>query len=171
MIFSKTMLILLLLLTPSKPSAMAGEIFRWLDEDGTPHFTNVLSRIPPAYREHAEVQPLPDLPVVKSIAPLVSIPRSANVDLNGHDERWWKRRIQEWRSREGELIRQLTEAEKALGRLRFENKTIFFREAETNRLLREIEAMKQEVRKAEEALQTALPEAARKASAPPGWLR
>lgn len=171
MILSKTMLILLLLFAPSEPSAMAGEIFRWLDEDGTPHFTNVPSRIPPAYREHAEIQSLPDLPVVKPIAPLGSITRSANVDLNGHDERWWKQRIQEWRSRKRELIIQLTEAEKALGRLRFENKAVFFREAESRQLLRKIEKMKQEIRKTEAALQTALPEEARKAGAPPGWLR
>lgn len=171
MTFFKPMLILLLLLTPSGPSAMAGEIFRWLDEDGTLHFTNVPSRIPPAYREDAEVQPLPDLSMIRPIAPFVSIPPSANVDLNGHDERWWKERIQEWRSRKSEMFIYLTEAEKALGRLRFENKAVFLKEAETNRLLREIEAMKQEIREAEEALQTALPEAARKAGAPPGWLR
>ncbi|MDC4224507.1 MAG: hypothetical protein MPW15_09830, partial [Candidatus Manganitrophus sp.] len=105
------------------------------------------------------------------IAPLVSIPRSANVDLNGHDERWWKRRIQEWQSREGELIRQLTEAEKALGRLRFENKTIFFKEAETRPASpgdRSDETGGPEGRR---GASIALPEAARKASAPPGWLR
>lgn len=170
MIIARILLVLVLLLQ-AVPSVRAGEIFRWLDEDGTPHFTNHLSKVPPTSRDRAEVQSIPDLPRVKPIAPLGSVRPSRNIDMNGHDERWWRKRIQRWRSRKEERTLTLAEVEEKLGRLRFENKTIFFKEAETGRLLRDIEKLKQEIRQAEEALQTALPEEARKAGAPPGWLR
>lgn len=171
MTFTKTLIIVAFLLMQMGRPASASEIFGWLDDDGTPHFTNIPSRIPPVYRDRAEVLSVPDLPRVKPLAPLVSIKPPPKRDLHGHDERWWREQVHKWQSRKEEMARRLAELDKKLGRLRFENKTVFSKEAETGRLLREIEKMKQEIRKAEEVLQTALPEEARKAGAPPGWLR
>lgn len=169
---ARTMFILvLLLLTRSEPSAPAAEFFRWLDEDGTPHFTNISSRVPPAYRARAEVQSIPDLPGVKPLSPLVSIKPPLKTDMNGHDEHWWREQVQAWQSLKEGLTFTLAEKEEKLGRLPFGNKTVFFKQAETRRLLQEIGGIKQEIQKVDEALQTILPEEARKAGAPPGWLR
>lgn len=171
MTFTKTMLILLVFFTRLEPAALAGEFFQWLDENGTPHFTNIPSKIPPDYRDQAEVRSIPDLPRVKPLAPLVSIKPSLKIDMDGHDERWWRERVRVWQSLKEVLTLNLAAKEKQLGRLQFENKTVFFKQTETRRLLQDMGRIKQEIQKTEEALQTKLPEEARRAGAPPGWLR
>jgi len=170
MTLTKTILLLLLLIPPY-PKALAGEFFQWLDENGTPHFTNIPSRIPPVYRDQATVRSIPDLPGVKPLAPPASIKPSLKRDLNGHDEHWWREQVRAWQSLKEMLTLNLSKKEEQLGRLQFENKTVFFKQAETRRLLQDIGRMKREIQRTEEVLQTKLPEEARKAGAPPGWLR
>ena len=164
-------ILLLFLLVQAEPSARAGEIFRWLDEDGIPHFTDNVSKIPPAYRDRAEVQTLPDLPVTEPIAPSDSFEPSAETDLEGHDQQWWREQVQTWQSRKKASQLKLADAEKKLGRLQFENDAPSYRIAEKNQLLEEIEKYRREVQQAQEMLETSLPDAARKAGVPPGWLR
>ncbi len=167
----KVFLILMLLwLTPAVPSVGAGEIFRWLDKSGEPHFTDNPAKIPPEYRDRAEVQTLPDLQVTEPIAPIGSIDQPAETDQEGHDEQWWRDQIQKWQSQKEALTLKLKEAEEKLARVQFENAYVY-KTPETNELMQEIEKYKQEIREAQEMLETVLPDEARKAGAPPGWLR
>ncbi|TAK01565.1 MAG: DUF4124 domain-containing protein [Candidatus Manganitrophaceae bacterium] len=170
---SKNLFILtMLLLTQAEPSAWSGEIFRWLDQDGTPHFTDNPSKIPPAYRNRAEVLSIPDQPTQEEpIAPLDSFDLLPQTDSEGRDEPWWREQIQTWRSRKEEAALKLSEAEEKLGRLQFDQEAPSYRTAETNRLRQEVEKYKQEVRQAQEMLEIVLPDEARKAGVPPGWLR
>lgn len=168
----KTFLVIsLALLVQAGSAAFADEFFRWTDENGTLHFTNNPSKIPPDYRTLAEVLSIPDQPRVKPIAPLGLIPPSPNRDLNGHDERWWKEQLRRWQLQREERTLKLMEAERKLGQLQFRNEVGPFRAAETARLLRDVEKYKQEVRQTEEIIGKVLPDEARKAGAPPGWLR
>ena len=38
------------------PSLLSAEIYRWTDSDGRVHFTQDLSRVPPAHRAQADEQ-------------------------------------------------------------------------------------------------------------------
>ncbi|MDC4228040.1 MAG: DUF4124 domain-containing protein, partial [Candidatus Manganitrophus sp.] len=107
---TKTIFILLVSFTLVE-SALAGEFFQWLDENGTPHFTNIPSRIPPVHRNEAEVRSIPDLPRIKPLAPLVSIKPPLEIDRNGHDERWWREQVRVWQSLKEALASDLAKKE------------------------------------------------------------
>jgi len=47
----------LLLLALLVPGTASGQVYRWVDEEGTLHFTSGLDRVPPRYRETAELVP------------------------------------------------------------------------------------------------------------------
>lgn len=41
----------------------AGQVYRWTDAEGTSHFTDDFTQVPPAQREKAEILDLPDRPL------------------------------------------------------------------------------------------------------------
>ncbi|MBI3804832.1 MAG: DUF4124 domain-containing protein [Nitrospirae bacterium] len=161
-------LVLLLSLTSF---VTAVEIYRWLDETGTPHFTDDPAKVPPAFRKNATVEELKAMPSVKPIVPLESTDVSPPTDREGHNEEWWQAEIGKWRTKKEEAAHKLAEAEARLAQVQYGNEGISSRMAETGDLLKEIEMQKEAIRKAEEMIRTVLPEEARKADAPPGWLR
>lgn len=92
-------------------------------------------------------------------------------DLNGHNEAWWREKISKWETKREEATRKLGEAETELAKLKFQNLTASMEQVETNRLLEEIDMYRKQAIEANEMLNKGLPEEARKAGAPPGWLR
>jgi predicted ribosome quality control (RQC) complex YloA/Tae2 family protein len=56
-------------LLSSTPVTWAGEMYRWIDEKGTVHFTDDLSKIPPQYFDRARKIDTPERPPVQGETP------------------------------------------------------------------------------------------------------
>lgn len=149
----------------------AAEVYRWVDENGTPHFTDSPSKIPPAFRKRATIEEIGPATIIEPIAPFEYSDPVQQTDLNGHDQQWWRNQVRQWTEKKEEAALKLSEAEGELGKIEHGNEMITSRMAERNHLLKEIEKQQQALREAEEMIRTVLPEEARKAGAPPGWLR
>lgn len=93
------------------------------------------------------------------------------VDRNGHDEAWWKERVRKWETKRETATLKLGETEVMLARLRSRNLPPAQEAAEIERLTREANIYRKEAVEANEMLQNILPEEARRAGAPAGWLR
>jgi hypothetical protein len=81
------------------------EIYQWVDEKGTSHFTDDLSLVPERYRTQVqkekvstEPSPLPPPPVTTGEKQedeiLTSIPERK--DIVGRGEEWWRMKAKEW---------------------------------------------------------------------------
>jgi hypothetical protein len=174
----------------------AGGIYQWTDVDGVVHFTDDPGKVPKVYRDTVqEIRP-PEKPDQPKGAPPAAgsepesereapsnpgpAPKaepegrpaapSESVDQRGHDRDWWQQRVQEWQTRKAQAQEKLTDAQERLGRERFLNPT-------TGNMKRiqeisdEIARYEEQIREAEHMLTDQLPDEARKAGAPPGWLR
>jgi hypothetical protein len=85
--------------------AFGQEIYQWVDEKGTSHFTDDLSLVPERYQNQVqkrkvstEPSPLPPPPVTtgekKEDEILTSIPERK--DIVGRGEEWWRMKAKEW---------------------------------------------------------------------------
>ncbi|MEW6681874.1 MAG: DUF4124 domain-containing protein [Nitrospirota bacterium] len=173
------------------PAALAGAVYQWTDADGAIHFTDDPGKIPKKFRDTVkEIRP-PDEPDEPEGGPSsepeaqprtqkqpepasepepAQVAPSEPVDARGHNEKWWRQRVQEWQDQKADAQAKLADAQERLGRERFLNAT-------TGNMLRiqeisaEVEMYEKQIREAENMLTEILPDEARKAQAPPGWLR
>lgn len=90
------------------------------------------------------------------------------VDSHGNDRKWWRERVQGWENKKAEANSKLTQAREELAKSQLPNYIGIQKRLELNE---QIEQYQNELREAEEMLNVTLPEEARKAGAPPGWLR
>lgn len=93
------------------------------------------------------------------------------VDQNGHTASWWGQKIADWKEKKKEAEELLSQAEEALSAIAFQNKTLLEELEGEVRLRREIEQHKKAIIDADTMIEIILPEDARRAGAPPGWLR
>jgi hypothetical protein len=100
-------------------AAFGQEVYRWVDEQGTVHFTDDLGQVPEKYREKIQkkkppkeppfTQPTPPQPVTpQSTPPQPLTPRVGmevekgpgapprQKDILGRGEEWWKAKVNEW---------------------------------------------------------------------------
>jgi hypothetical protein len=164
-------------------------VYQWTDADGAIHFTDDPGKIPKKYHHTVkEVQPpdepgeengstsaapatppRPTSPPKRASEPSQSAPSEA-VDARGHNEAWWRQRVQEWQDKKTDAQAKLADAQERLGRERFLNAT-------TGNMKRvqdisaEVAMYEEQIREAERMLTEELPDEARRAQAPPGWLR
>jgi hypothetical protein len=140
------------------PCAVAGVFDQWIDGDGVVRLTDNPAKIP-------RTDPLRVL-----AADGQALSSSEDLDLAGHNRAWWKQRVQEWRNRKANAEGKLADARDRLRRERFLDANVgtYLRQQE---ILAEISAYEEQIREAERMIEEELPEEARKAGAPPGWLR
>ena len=166
------------LLIPLSPASSQGAVYQWLDEKGNISFTDNPANIPEKYRQSATR--LDETPSSKkpktNIAPEAPSSNDADqgsktLDDNGRDEQWWRARTQELRHRKELLLAEkerLTSRVNPLGSLGLGS-------IEANEQAKEskgrLEQIKNEIETIDYDLNVLLPEEARKANAPPGWLR
>jgi hypothetical protein len=89
--------------------AFGQEIYRWVDEQGTVHFTDDLGQVPEKYRDKIQkkeppkepptTQPAPPQPPVPPMGMEVekgsgATPRQK--DILGRGEEWWRAKVNEW---------------------------------------------------------------------------
>jgi Domain of unknown function (DUF4124) len=174
----------LFLLVALVPAAFSDEVtYQWTDADGLIHFTDDPGKIPESFRDSAQEIRHPDEPKKKppSTAPESQSPPetqpkrprvspSEAVDSNGHNREWWQERVQEWQSIKADAQAKLADAQDRLGHARYLDST----PAQTQKIQEisaEISKYEKKIQEADDMLTDGLADEARKAHAPPGWLR
>ena len=164
-----------LVLTPVG-HVLAG-VFSYTDAAGNVHFVDSEEKIPPEYRARKKNVKLPARPAPAAADPLDVEPESApdaeepaqtkvERDRDGHDEQWWRRRKEKLESRKRRIEAELAKLEDAAPinvRGFYTRKALYERGQKKERLKKELAEVEAQV--------AALREEARRAGAPPGWLR
>jgi hypothetical protein len=83
------------------PYLIHAEIYKWIDDKGTIHFTDDYSNIPSSYREQLKVEIREDIQEEKIPSePQKIIPGSkekrVKADLYRQEEEWWRGRVRPW---------------------------------------------------------------------------
>ncbi len=166
---------LFLLFTPISSQAA---VYQWLDEQGNVGFTDNPDNIPEKYRQSATrldgttIPKKPKTNITPTVPPSTNPTENAAVlDDQGHDEQWWRARMQELRHRKEVLLAEkerLTANMDPLGKLGLGSIEANQQAKEMKERLEQIDS---EIKEIEYDLTVLLPEEARKANAPPGWLR
>jgi hypothetical protein len=170
------------LMTPGVASAT---FYKWTTPDGSIGLTDDPGRIPPKYRATAKPVIPGDVPVstVKPSANPVQAPSSPSdsgggqdatiphVDHNGHDKAWWQARVQELKDQRAELVEQRKQAEKKSNEVQYFGRQTYGELHEVEQLRQEIDNIANQIKDIDQKLNTDLPNEARQAGAPPGWLR
>ncbi len=150
---------------------VAAVYYEWTDDAGVVHLTDNLAELPLRYRDRVRELPVPDQPPSRddqpSAVPQPPSPPSAptaDVDFRGHDRQWWRQYLQDWRGRKATAEQSLAEARDRYNRLYSSHQSL-------GDVRREIEQYETDLREADRMLNDVIPDEARKAGAPPGWLR
>jgi hypothetical protein len=171
-------LVVLMFLLGSGSSLWAKDFYQWQDDQGVVHLTDDLQNVPERYRDRVREITLPDEKSGPSEAPPAppttegqqGFQPPEETDSEGHNREWWRNRIEGWRETKAEAEQQLADARERLN-------TIPLTLAEVTRAQKrreiqlEIETYEKQIQEADRMLKEVLPEEARKAGAPPGWLR
>lgn len=159
-------------------TGMADEFFKWTDERGVVHITNVESSLPEEHREDVERRVMP----VEREAPSGSTLESTGATEERRDR--FGRGRDFWVTWTNEARNRLTRAEDDYNRLQVEYKQTLRdldnaistaqREEYRNKmesLKVDMERRREDIRKAKEELEIKIPEAAERAGAPAEWVR
>lgn len=113
------------------------------------------------------------LPILLTIVMSASASASPKeeVDAQGHGKDWWQSRVRQWEEERDRAMAQIEKLNLERADLQFKNLMASERVQERNRISQEITLEEGKKREAERMLNEVLPEEARKAGAPFGWLR
>ncbi len=163
-------LLLAIMLGVASP-AFAAVTYVWEDDLGVIYLAEDAATIPKRYRERVREITLSDTPSPHedqtSAAPQPRSQtgtRTEDVDLQGHNRQWWRETVQEWRERKTAAEYDLERAQERFRRLWNDNSPL-------GDAREQVQRYEEDVREATRVLNEVLPEQARKAGAPPGWLR
>jgi hypothetical protein len=160
----------------------AGEYFKWVDERGVVHFTNVPSSVPEEYKGEAERRVMPSEKETPSgstreSAVATEAPTEERKDRFGRGRDFWVNWTNEARNR---LIRAENDYNRLQGEYRQTRRDLdgAVSTAQRDRLrnksdsLRvQMERQREEIRKAKEELEVKIPQAASMAEAPAEWVQ
>jgi len=153
-------------------------IYQWTDDKGVLHITDGLGKVPEQYRDKAtkleqpqEEQGRPGLPKGR-VPPYRGFSDADAIEEDNKVE--WQQRMKEARSQLADVEKRYQELEaKRLEALGKGGIATGHREGpmEAERIEQEMQALKSELDAAREQVEVVIPEEARKAGVPPGWLR
>jgi len=163
------------------------DIYQWVDEKGTIHFTDDMSLVPERYRDQVQKrrplqEPSPPLsPQVSKEEKTGKESESASErkDLLGRGESWWKAKAEEWNEKLLEAQRNCETAhagykkkEKKVEGAKFQPKSL------QRKLKTELKALeekendwKKQVEEAKNMLEKVLPKEAEESNADPNWVK
>jgi len=164
-------------------SPAAAIMYQWTAPDGSIGLTDDPGRIPEQYRATAKPYQSPDMPPAstppsgaapESDAPssvATTAPATADVDNNGHDRAWWRDRVKTLTDQRADLTGQRNKLEEKFNQLYyFGTETIG--ELQLQQSLREqLDDLAGQISDIDQQLTSGLPDEARRAGAPPGWVR
>ena len=187
----KRMMILICFLSILAVSTAKGqEIYQWVDEKGTIHFTDDLTLVPEKFRDQVHRKRLPQEPSPSpSTSPSPrpqemerrpsSQPSPDQRDLLGRDEQWWRAKVKEWEDKFQNAQKNYEKAyqalrakEKELEDSTLKPKSVRRRmKAEIKELEEKAKAAEKEVEEAKRMLEKVLPGQAEEDHADPKWLK
>jgi hypothetical protein len=166
------------------PGVAAATFYQWTTPDGVIGLTDDPGRIPAQYRTTAKAYESPGVapysiqPEANAGQPSPSPPDSASdssmtgaVDQNGHDRAWWQARVQELKSQRTELVNQQEQAQKKFNEIQYFGRQTYGELHETQLLREQIDDMTGQIKEIDQQLTSDLPNEARQAGAPLGWVR
>jgi hypothetical protein len=167
-------------------SAFGQEIYQWVDEKGTVHFTDNLSLIPEKYQDQVKERKTPKEP---ASSPPVTLTRdrppqepqeaTEKKDILGRGEDWWRDKAMEWNEKLTESQKNYAAAaaalkakEKELEDAKFKPKSFQRRlQDEVKALEEKMNEQKKQVDEAKNMLEKVLPKQAEEYRADPSWLK
>jgi len=166
-------------------SVSSQEIYQWVDEKGTVHFTDDPSLIPEKYQDQVQERKSPAEPPSSIKSPKdkpAPPPDAADVekkDLLGRGEEWWRDKAMEWKEKLTKAQKDYNAAQAALKAKENElEQSIYKPDSLKRRLRAEIKALeekvnerKRQVDEAKNMLERTLPKQAEEYRADPSWLR
>jgi hypothetical protein len=163
------------------------EVYQWVDEKGTVHFTDDLGLVPEKYRNQVQkkktsIEPTPLLsPQVTTEEDLEKEPKSApeRRDLIGRGEEWWRAKTKEWNEKLLNANKNYETAhaawkakEKELEESKFKSKSIQRKlKSETKALEEKANDWKKQMEQAKNMLEKGLPKEAEEFKADPDWIK
>jgi len=167
--------------------AIGQEVYQWVDEKGTVHFTDDLGLVPEKYRNQVQkkktsIEPTPLLsPQVTTEEDLEKEPKSApeRRDLIGRGEEWWRSKTKEWNEKLLNANKNYETAhaawkakEKELEESKFKSKSIQRKlKSETKALEEKANDWKKQMEQAKNMLEKGLPKEAEEFNADPDWVK
>ncbi len=185
---------LLMFLTLSLIAWMAygQELYKWVDDKGTVHFTDNLTSIPEKYRDQIQTQtqpgPTPSPPQATPSPPRVtpqpappapataaSEPSVRFTDRLGRDEQWWRAQAKEWNDKLVDAQKKLDELKKDLKTADEEEGVKYKPKHLRRQVIRpseaEMKGLEDQIAEAKNMLENVLPKEAAADGADPSWLR
>ena len=163
------------------------EIYQWVDEKGTVHFTDDFGQIPEKYQDQVKKKKTPDEPTP---SPSIKSPRDKPLpapeatgvekkDILGRGEDWWRDKAMEWRQKLIKAQKDYAAAQTALKAKEKElEQSIYKPDSFKRRLQAEIKVLeekaneqKSQVDEAKNMLEKVLPRQAEEYRADPNWVR
>ncbi len=160
------------------------ELYKWVDDKGTVHYTDNLSSIPEKYRDQIQTEtPSRPTPSPSQAAPQrqpapttgASEPSVRGTDQLGRDEQWWRAKAKEWNDKLASAQKKLDELKKELKTAQEEEGVKYKPKHLRRQVLRPSEAemkeLEDQVAEAKNMLENVLPKEAAASGADPSWLR
>ena len=176
--------------------ALGQELYRWVDEKGTVHFTDDLGLVPEKYRGQFQKEPPAEGPPPTQPTPPQSIgpPKSAEgekearptpgsaaeqEDILGRGEEWWRAKAREWNEK---LMSAQKNYENAYGEWKSKEQELDSSKFKPDSLKRKLKAemkileekakdLEKQVEEAKNMVEKVLPKQAQDYRANPEWLR
>ncbi len=164
------------------------EIYQWVDEKGTVHFTDDVGKIPEKYQDQVKEKKIPKEPApAPSPSPSIRPPQSKappepaveKKDILGRGEEWWRDQAAEWKQKLIKAQKDYTDAQaalkvkdKELDDAKFKPKSFQRKLQDERKILEEkVNAQKNQVDEAKNMLEKVLPKQAEEYRADPSWVR
>ena len=174
--------------------AFGKEVYKWVDEKGTAHFTDDLGQVPEKYRPQIQKEkPLKELPPVPPISPssmeppkpmepgkeIGVLPGPGQKDALGRGEEWWRAKADEWNEKLKTSRRnyEITYNERKAKEQELEtsiSKPDSFKrklKAEIKALEEKVKDWEKQIEEAKNMIENVLPKQARDYRANPDWLK
>jgi chromosome segregation ATPase len=155
-------------------------LYEWTDEKGLAHITDTLGNVPEKYRSRArrvEIRKKKEQPAALQAQPEpTTTPQDQGASLDDEE------RIAEWRRKIGDWKSRLAEAEKRHQELDDERNALIRTwnllslappdtKVRVGKIEEEMKTVQEQIDEARKMIDVVIPEEARKAGVPPGWLR
>ena len=168
------------------------EIYQWVDEKGTAHFTDDLGQIPEKYQDQVKKKKAPEEPSpaptpTPTPSPPMRPPQGKappepfveKKDILGRGEDWWRDKAMEWKQRLTKADKDYAAAESALKAKEKELEQSIYKpdsfkrrlEAEIKVLKEKANEQKRQVDEAKNMLEKVLPKEAEEYRADPNWVK
>ncbi len=165
-------------------SAYGQQVYQWVDEKGTVHFSDDLTLVPERYRSQVEKKrPSKESPSPATPSPgpgsKTEPPSSAKKDLQGRGEDWWRAKIKESTDKLEEAQKKYDSASQALkDKERRLEDSKFKPHSQRKKLEKEVKELEGkakerelELGKAKDLVEKVLPKQAEEDRADPNWLK